>query len=56
MLNDHERHAVFPRQSVEERVEGFDSPGGGADPHHREWQQGPVDEIIRSGNLRGFGG
>src|SRR2546428_378213 len=22
---------------------------------HREWQQGPVDEIIRSGNLRGFG-
>jgi len=56
MLDDHERHAAFPRQSVEERVERLDSPGRRADSHHRERQQGPVDEIIRRRHLRGFGG
>jgi len=56
MLNDHERHAAFLRQSVEERVEGFDSPRRRADSHHREWQQRPLDEIIRSANLWRFGG
>ena len=54
VLNDHERHGAFPRQSVEERVEGFDSPGRCADAHHREWQQSLLDEIIRRGeSLRG---
>ena len=56
MLDDHERHAGFPRQSVEERVEGLDSPGRRADSHHRERQQGPVGEIIRCRHLRAFGG
>jgi len=56
MLNDHERHGAFTRQYVEERVEGFDSPGRRADSHHRKRQESPVDEIIRSGNLCGFGG
>ena len=54
VLDDHERHGAFPRQSVEERVEGFDSPGRCADAHHREWQQSLLDEIIRRGeSLRG---